>query len=96
MIHVNKIYNIDCIKFMNKLKEENTIKIDAIITSPPYNINKLYSKYNDRRDKNEYLSWLQKIAKKSIQILKEDGSFFLNIGTNLQILCFLLKYVKIL
>ncbi|HJU58272.1 MAG TPA: site-specific DNA-methyltransferase [Nitrososphaeraceae archaeon] len=65
---------------MNKLIEENSIKIDAIVTSPPYNINKPYSEYNDRRDKIEYLSWLQKIAKKSIQILKEDGSFFLNIG----------------
>ena len=81
MIHVNKIYNIDCLEFMEKLIEKNTIKIDAIITSPPYNINKAYSEYNDRRDKIEYLSWLQKIAKKSIQILKEDGSFFLNIGT---------------
>jgi site-specific DNA-methyltransferase (adenine-specific) len=81
MIHVNKIYNIDCIEFMSKLKEENNIKIDAIITSPPYNINKSYSEYNDRRDKNEYLSWLQKIAKESLEILKEDGSFFLNVGT---------------
>jgi site-specific DNA-methyltransferase (adenine-specific) len=81
MIHLNKIYNIDCVEFMNKLIEENTIKIDAIVTSPPYNINKPYSEYNDRRDRIEYLSWLQKIAKKSIQILKEDGSFFLNIGT---------------
>ena len=80
MIHVNRIYNIDCVEFMNKLIEENTIKIDAIVTSPPYNINKPYSEYNDRRDRIEYLSWLQKIAKKSIQILKEDGSFFLNIG----------------
>lgn len=80
MIHLNKIYNIDCVEFMNKLIEENTIKIDAIVTSPPYNINKPYSEYNDRRDRIEYLSWLQKIAKKSIHILKEDGSFFLNIG----------------
>lgn len=80
MIHLNKIYNIDCVEFMNKLIEENTIKIDAIVTSPPYNINKPYSEYNDRRDRIEYLSWLQTIAKKSIQILKEDGSFFLNIG----------------
>jgi len=80
MIHLNKIYNLDCIEFMDVLKEEN-IKIDAIITSPPYNINKSYSEYKDKRDKNEYLSWLQKVAKKSLEILKEDGSFFLNIGS---------------
>lgn len=80
MIHVNKIYNTDCMEFMSLLTKENTIKIDAIVTSPPYNINKSYSKYNDKRDKNDYLSWLQKIANKSLQILKEDGSFFLNVG----------------
>ena len=80
MIHVNKIYNIDCMEFMNLLKKEDTIKIDAIVTSPPYNINKPYSKYNDKRDKNEYLLWLQKVANNSLQILKEDGSFFLNVG----------------
>lgn len=80
MIHVNKIYNTDCMEFMNQLKKENFIKIDAIVTSPPYNINKPYSRYNDRRDKNEYLLWLQKIAHKSLQVLKEDGSFFLNVG----------------
>lgn len=80
MIHVNKIYNIDCMEFMSLLKKEDTIKIDAIVTSPPYNINKPYSKYNDKRDKNEYLLWLQKVATNSLQILKEDGSFFLNVG----------------
>lgn len=80
MIHVNKIYNIDCMEFMNLLKKEDTIKIDAIVTSPPYNINKPYSKYNDKREKNEYLLWLQKVANNSLQILKEDGSFFLNVG----------------
>ena len=77
MIHVNKIYNIDCMEFMSLLKKEDTIKIDAIVTSPPYNINKKYSKYNDKRDKNEYLLWLQKVAKNSLQILKEDGSYVL-------------------
>ena len=67
-------------EFMSLLKKEDTIKIDAIVTSPPYNINKKYSKYNDKRDKNEYLLWLQKVAKNSLQILKENGSFFLNVG----------------
>jgi len=71
---------MDCKDFMNKIIEENNIKIDAIITSPPYNINKSYSEYYDKRDRNEYLIWLQNIAKKSLEILKEEGSFFLNVG----------------
>ena len=75
VIKTNKIYNIDCIKFMQKLIDENKIKFDVIVTSPPYNINKYYTKYNDRREKNDYLDWLQRIAEKSKYILKEDGVF---------------------
>jgi len=84
VIKTNRIYNIDCIKFMQKLIDENKIKFDVIVTSPPYNINKYYTKYNDRREKNDYLGWLQRIAEKSKCILKEDGAFFLNVGSTLK------------
>ena len=65
---------------MKKIHLENKIKIDIIITSPPYNINKEYRKYQDKKEKDEYLTWLQQIAKISLKILQEDGSFFLNIS----------------
>ena len=44
VIKINRIYNIDCIKFMQKLINENKIKFDVIVTSPPYNINKYYTR----------------------------------------------------
>jgi site-specific DNA-methyltransferase (adenine-specific) len=84
VIKTNRIYNVDCIKFMQKLIDENKIKFDVIVTSPPYNINKYYTKYNDRREKNDYLDWLQRIAEKSKYVLKEDGAFFLNVGSTLK------------
>ena len=64
---------------MKSLNAEN-IRIDVIVTSPPYNINKKYSLYKDNKEREEYLNWLYQIAKLSYLILKDDGSFFLNIG----------------
>lgn len=72
----NKIYQIDCIKFM---KQWTGDKIDVIVTSPPYNINKKYSKYKDNKERAEYIKWMGKVAKLSCTILKDEGSFFLNI-----------------
>jgi site-specific DNA-methyltransferase (adenine-specific) len=56
-------------------------EIDLIVTSPPYNIGKPYRQYNDCRPRYEYLAWMAEIARESRRILREDGSFFLNIGS---------------
>jgi site-specific DNA-methyltransferase (adenine-specific) len=64
---------------MKNLNTEN-IRIDIIVTSPPYNINKEYSSYKDNKEREEYLNWLYQIAKLSYLVLKDNGSFFLNIG----------------
>lgn len=64
---------------MNSLAREGT-KIDVIVTSPPYNIKKQYSQYKDDKERAEYLNWLEEIAKSSIVVLNDKGSFFLNIS----------------
>jgi site-specific DNA-methyltransferase (adenine-specific) len=79
MIELNQIYQEDCIKFMSKLKEEK-ISVDVIVTSPPYNIKKEYGLYKDNKERDEYLKWLEDVARASYTVLKADGSFFLNIG----------------
>jgi site-specific DNA-methyltransferase (adenine-specific) len=80
-VELNKIYNEDCLDFMNKLgKEQPPLLIDVIVTSPPYNINKEYSYYRDNKEGEEYLHWIYQVAKKSLSILKDNGSFFLNIA----------------
>lgn len=73
---INKIYVQDTLKFMEKWDGK---KVDVIVTSPPYNINKKYSKYKDNKEREEYLKWMGDVAKKSLDILSDDGSFFLNI-----------------
>jgi site-specific DNA-methyltransferase (adenine-specific) len=57
--------------------------IDVIVTSPPYNINKGYSVYDDAIGRREYLLWMNIVARKSMTILRDNGSFFLNIGGTL-------------
>jgi site-specific DNA-methyltransferase (adenine-specific) len=82
VIELNNIYNEDCVDFMKKLIS-NGFRVDVIVTSPPYNINKKYGLYKDDKEKNEYLNWLYEIAKMSYSILKDNGSFFLNISGTL-------------
>lgn len=77
MLKYNKIYHMDCLDGLPKLQDAS---IDVIVTSPPYNIGKPYRTYNDGRPRGEYLHWMETIAMKSVQKLKDDGSFFLNVG----------------
>lgn len=65
---------------MDRIRKDNNLKMDIIITSPPYNIKKRYSSYKDNKKIDEYLNWLYMVAKNSHDILKQTGSFFLNIG----------------
>jgi site-specific DNA-methyltransferase (adenine-specific) len=58
----------------------NGVPVDVIVTSPPYNIDKNYRSYFDKKERNEYLSWLSEIARTSYNILKNEASFFLNVS----------------
>lgn len=75
----NRIYHEDCLTFMTKMRNKKLV-VDVIVTSPPYNINKEYGIYRDNKERNDYLSWLRLVAQASTYILKNDGSFFLNIA----------------
>jgi site-specific DNA-methyltransferase (adenine-specific) len=77
MLKRNKIYHMDCLKGIPQLQDAS---IDVIVTSPPYNIGKPYRSYNDVRPRDEYLRWMETIATHCVSKLKENGSFFLNVG----------------
>lgn len=73
----NEIYAMDCLKYMDSFDQK---ALSVIVTSPPYNLEKDYSNYKDRKKRAEYISWMGKVAKASTKALMDDGSFFLNIG----------------
>ncbi|XRO77574.1 DNA-methyltransferase [Methanocaldococcus sp. 10A] len=74
---VNKIYCMDCLEGMKELKDKS---VDVVVTSPPYNIGIKYNKYSDNLSREEYLNWIEKVIKEIKRVLKDDGSFFINIG----------------
>jgi len=73
------LYLEDCFVGMKKYLEKNSV--DVIVTSPPYNIGVDYNKYNDRIPRKEYLKWLSDWAEITKDVLKDNGSLFLNIGS---------------
>lgn len=76
-MELNKIYNMDCIKGMEKLEPSS---VDIIITSPPYNIGVEYNLHNDNMEFEDYLNWMGEFGRLSKRVLKEKGSLFFNIG----------------
>jgi site-specific DNA-methyltransferase (adenine-specific) len=69
---------MDCIAGLAELEPQS---VDVVVTSPPYNICKEYSAYRDDRPHEEYVDWCERWAAQVFRVLKEDGSFFLNIGS---------------
>lgn len=67
----------DCLDAMVDLPD---CSIDAVVTSPPYNIGIKYNSYTDNRPRAEYLSWLEAVGDEIARVLKQEGSLFLNVG----------------
>ncbi len=67
----------DCITWMNNQEEKS---IPCIITSPPYNLDIKYGKYQDDLPRDSYLKWLHDVAVAMKRVLTDDGQLFLNVG----------------
>lgn len=67
----------DCVRGMSEMPAAS---VDVVMTSPPYNLGINYGKYDDRQGREEYLAWSVTWATEVHRVLKEDGSFFLNVG----------------
>lgn len=52
--------------------------VNLVVTSPPYALH--FKKEYGNVDKHEYVSWFMPFAEQIHRILKDDGSFVLNIG----------------
>jgi len=69
-----QLINDDCLKAMKEIKSDS---IDLVITSPPY-ANQRKKCYLSIKEE-EYVNWFLPIAIEIKRILKDTGSFFLNI-----------------
>jgi site-specific DNA-methyltransferase (adenine-specific) len=76
-MQTNIIYNGDCVE---KLRDEKLFPDDSvnlIITSPPY-ADKRKNSYEGKHP-DEYVEWFLQVSEQLKRILKDDGSFILNI-----------------
>ncbi len=81
MTQPGHIHLCDCITGMNRLAPAS---VDVIVTSPPYNIGKHYTTYDDTVPRTGYLRWMQDVARASERVLADTGSFYLNVGGSLK------------
>jgi len=70
------IYNMDC-KTGLEILLNSGIKVDATITSPPYNIGK---EYEDILPLQQFINWLSEVSNSIYKLTKENGCYLLNVG----------------
>ena len=68
-------YHHDSIEVLRALDDNS---INAIITSPPYALH--FQKEYGNASKRDYVNWFMPFAKEIFRVLRDDGSFILNIG----------------
>ena len=71
---VNKIYNEDCLTAFQKIPSKS---IDCIVTSPPYWKGFEYEAYFNSY--KQYLDWSKIWLKECKRVLKDNGTFYLNV-----------------
>lgn len=73
-----EIFHKDCLRGIRESVKHDSI--DVVVTSPPYNMGINYNGYNDQMPPDKYLDWLKRIGRLIKTVIKDDGSFFLNMG----------------
>lgn len=67
----------DCLTLLPLIARQS---VDAIVTSPPYNLGIRYRSYDDRLPREEYLAWTGRWIEAATRVLQPQGSLFLNVG----------------
>ena len=65
----------DSLEFLRALPPSS---VNAVITSPPYALH--FKKEYGNANKSDYVAWFLPFAREVLRVLRDDGSFVLNIG----------------
>jgi len=68
------VLNMDCMDYLPLIHDE---KIQLIVTSPPYNLGKVYE---NKLDMKEYVKGQSRVIKECVRILNDKGSICWQIG----------------
>ena len=72
---LGRAYCCDSLKFLPTLEDGS---VDLVVTSPPYALH--FKKEYGNADQRDYVKWFLPFAAEIKRVLKEDGSFVLNVG----------------
>jgi site-specific DNA-methyltransferase (adenine-specific) len=72
-----RFYRGDSLQVLDTFEDGS---VDAIVTSPPYNLGIRYRSYDDTMPRQEYLVWTAEWVRRAARVLAPDGSLFLNVG----------------
>ncbi len=70
------IYNMDCKEGLG-IMHQNKIQVQATITSPPYNIGKIYE---EPMPISDYIDWIADISQQIYDTTAHNGAYLLNLG----------------
>ena len=88
----NNIFNEDCVITMKRMTDED-FKVDAILTSPPYNMTSRkggysdtgrYDVYKDWKTEDEYVDWMVNIFNQFDKILNDNRSVLFNFSYSIE------------
>ncbi len=74
VLNLNKIFNEDALKGMNKIPDNS---IDLVVADPPYCLGKDYGNNSDKLEAGDYLEWSRKWIDIVIPKIKDTGSFYI-------------------
>lgn len=72
---INRIICGDAIEEMKKIPSET---IDMTFADPPFNLNKKYGNYKDKKLDIEYIQWCERWLDEMVRITKPTGSIFVH------------------
>jgi site-specific DNA-methyltransferase (adenine-specific) len=72
-----RFYLGDCLDVLPQLPDHS---VDAVVTSPPYNLGIRYRTYHDALPRASYLDWTDAWIAAVARSMSEDASLFLNVG----------------
>jgi site-specific DNA-methyltransferase (adenine-specific) len=92
LMQINKIYNEDCLKTMNRPELQS--KINLVMTSPPYNMtnrkggysdkHKRYDIYEDWKSESEYINFIINVFNGYDKILINNGCVLFNFSYSIE------------
>ena len=75
-----QVWSADCVAAMAENLAPKSVSV--VVTSPPFNLGIRYNSHEDNLPWEKYVEWLEKVFVEIQRVLRDDGSFFLNVGSS--------------